>query len=141
MDVAINHLAVVLAALSTMVVGSIWYSPAGFYGYWARLAKVKQNSGTKKPNMVVVYGTVFLASLLMSYVLATGAFMVNQFLQNSFLQDALIVAVWSWLGFVVTRFYVHDTFESRPLRLTVLNSAHEGLTLLVMAGIIGLMGY
>ena len=141
MDIAINHLAVVLAALSAMAVGSIWYSPRGFYKTWAHLARVKQNTDMRSGRMAFMFGSVFLASWLMSYVLAVSAVVANHFFQNSFIQDTLAVAFWAWLGFVVTRFYVHDTFENRPWRLTALNTAHEGITLLVMAIIIGSMGY
>lgn len=141
MDVAVNHLAVVLAALSTMAVGSLWYSPAGFYKLWARLAGVKPGAEPQGLHMYLLFGSVFVASLLMAYVLAVMAFLVNQFFQNSFFQDTIGTAFWLWLGFVATRFYVHDAFEGRDRRLTMLNGAHELVTLLVMALIIGLMGY
>ena len=41
MDVQINGWAVLLAALSSMVVGSLWYMPATFGNAWQRLSKVK----------------------------------------------------------------------------------------------------
>lgn len=142
MDIPINHLAVFVAALSTMAVGSIWYSPALFYKRWARLAKVTDDSSrAPASSMIVMFGSVFLASWLMSYVLAATAYLANVEFRNSFVQDTIMVAFWLWAGFVASRFFVHDTFEGRPRQLTVLNAAHEGLTLLVMALIIGMMGY
>lgn len=141
MDVSINVLAVVLAALSTMVVGSLWYSPAGFYKQWSKLAKVKADPNMSGTQMAKMYGSVFVASLVMSYVLAYVAFLSNTFFQNSFLQDTLMTSLWLWLGFVATRFYVHDTFEGRRKKLTLLNSGYELVTLLVMGLIIGLMHF
>lgn len=141
MDVSVNYLAVVLAALSTMVVGSLWYSPAGFYKQWVKLARVKTDTNLGTKHMVWMFGSVFVASLVTAYILAHISYLSNTFFQNSFLQDTMSTAFWLWLGFVATRFYVHDTFEGRRKLLTVLNAGHELVTLLVMAIIIGLMGY
>ena len=40
-------------------------------------------------------------------------------------------------GFTAARFVTHDQFDKRPWQLTVLNVAHELVTVLVMALIIG----
>ena len=40
-------------------------------------------------------------------------------------------------GFTASRFITHDAFEGRPAALTVMNIAHELVTVLVMAVIIG----
>jgi hypothetical protein len=141
MDVSVNYLAVLLAALSTMVVGSIWYTPKVFGKMWGDLAGVDMNRQPKGGEMVWLFGSTFVASLITAYVLAHVAFLSNQFFQNSFLQDSLTTAFWLWLGFIVTRVYVHDAFEGRRKKLTTLNGAHELVTVLVMALIIGLMGY
>lgn len=141
MDVSVNYLAVLLAALSTMVVGGIWYTPRIFGKTWAKLTGVNLNKTPKGGEMAWLFGSTFVASLVTAYVLAHVAFLSNNFFQNSFLQDALTTAVWLWLGFIVTRIYVHDAFEGRRKKLTLLNAAHELVAVLVMALIIGLMGY
>jgi hypothetical protein len=124
-----------------MAVGAVWYSPAGFYKTWQRLARVKTDSENMSiATMTRLYGTVFLASVVTAYVLAHVTFLSNNLFHTSFLQDALATSFWMWLGFTATRFYVHDAFEGRPLKLTVLHSGHELATLLVMGLIMGLMG-
>ena len=141
MDVHVNLLAVLLAAISSMVVGSIWYSPVGFYKQWTSLAGIKHDpSSVGKNKMAVMYGTVFIASLVTAYVLAHVVYLSNVFFNDSFLHDALTTAFWLWLGFTATRIYVHDTFEARRKKLTLLTTGHELVTLLVMSLIIGLMG-
>ena len=42
-----------------------------------------------------------------------------------------------WAGFMAARFITHDAFEGRPSSLTVLNIAHELVTIVIMALIIG----
>jgi len=142
MNVDINGWAVLLAALSSMVVGSLWYMPATFGKAWQKYTgvDVKKMRGDSNPaKMAWMYGSVLVASLVTAYVLAHVTFLANKFFGNSFMSDALQTAVWLWLGFTAARVYVHDTFEGRRKKLTLLTSAHELVTVLVMALIIGAM--
>lgn len=140
MDVSVNYLAVLLAALSTMVVGSIWYAKRVFGLQWAALAHVDMSKTPKTGELVWLMGSSFVASLITAYILAHVAFLSNVFFQNSFLQDTLMTGFWLWLGFTATRFYVHDAFEGRRRKLTTMNALYELITVLVMGTIIGLMG-
>lgn len=138
MDVEVNVLAVVLAALSTMVVGSIWYTPKVFGKSWIKLAKLDEKKMQQAgPYPIIV---TLLVSLVSAFVLAHFAYMSNNIFQNSFLQDSLMTAFWVWLGFVASRFITHDAFEIRRKKLTVINISHELVTFMVMGLIIGLMG-
>jgi len=140
MNVDVNYWAVLLAAVSSMVVGSLWYMPAVFGKAWMKYTGVKPDRSNMKPGqMAWMYGSVFVASLVTAYILAHVTFLANKFFGNSFLQDALTTAFWLWLGFTAARLYVHDTFENRRKKLTLLNAAHELVTVLVMALIIGLL--
>jgi len=140
MEVAVNYWAVFLAAVASMVVGAVWYSPAVFAKQWIKLAKVKIDKEMTGTQNAIMYGGVFVASLIMAYVLAHVAFLSHSFFKNDFLQDALTTAFWLWLGLTAARIYVHDTFEGRPVRLTLLTVSFELVTILIMALIIGLFG-
>jgi hypothetical protein len=136
MNVEINWIAVVLATLSTMVVGSIWYARPVFGNIWMKLIgktpKDLQKNGMVKPIVITV-----IVSFLTAYILAHVSFLSNQYFHNSFFQDSVTTAFWLWLGLVAARFITHDVFEGRPAKLTVLNLSHELVTLLVMGMIIG----
>jgi hypothetical protein len=137
MEVEINWLAVVLATASTMVVGSIWYTPKVFGNMWMQLAKVdkkKAQAAGMKPILITIAVTFITA-----YVLAHVAYLSNSFFGNSFLQDALSTAFWLWLGMTAARIITHDAFESRPFKLTFLNIMHELVTFLAMGLVIGLL--
>ncbi len=138
MEIQINYLAVVLATLSTMVVGSVWYTPKVFGAVWIRMAKLNQKE-LEKNGMKPIFVTL-LVSLLTAYVLAHAAYLSNQFFQHSFLQDSLMTAFWAWLGFTASRIITHDAFEGRRKKLTLLTISHELVTFMVMGLIIGLMG-
>ncbi len=142
MTVDINNWAVLLAALSSMVVGSLWYMPATFGKAWQKYTGVdaeKMRKGQSGGQMAWMYGSVFVASLVTAYVLAHVAFLAHNFFAGSFLSDTLQTAFWLWLGFTAARVYVHDTFEARRKKLTLLTTSHELVTVLVMALIIGAM--
>ncbi len=138
MGVEVNYLAVVLAMLSSMVVGSVWYARSVLGNIWIKLAKIdmkKDNGPVWRPILVTA-----IVSLITAYVLAHVAFLSHKFFGNSFLQDSLSTAFWLWLGFTAARFVTHDAFESRPWKLTLLNVSHELVTIMLMGLIIGLFG-
>ena len=139
MEVEVNYLAVVLAMLSSMVVGSIWYAKGVFGNTWANLAKVK-NDNMKGADAWKPMLTTMVVSLITAYVLAHVAYLSNQFFGNSFLNDTLMTAFWLWLGFIAARFITHDAFEGRRKKLTLLNIGNELVTVMVMGLVIGLMG-
>lgn len=138
MDVSVNYAAVLLAALSSMAVGSIWYSMRVFGKRWAALAKVDMS----KPNtgLAPLLISTFIISLITAYVLAHVSYLSNHFFGHSFFQDSVTTAFWMWLGFTAGRIATHDMFEGRPRQLTLLTVSNELVTLLVMGIVIGVMG-
>lgn len=137
MQVDVNWLAVVAAALSSMLVGALWYSKTGFGKMWMKLVKLDEKKAEKGAAKAI--GLALLVSLVTAYVLAHVIFLSNSFFGNSFLQDALTTSFWVWLGFVAARFVTHDLFEQRPRSLMLLTVSHEFVTLLIMGFIIGIM--
>ncbi len=134
----INVWAVIVATLSTMVVGSIWYTPKVFGNYWMRVAKVSPSGDSKdavKPILITL-----IVSFVSAWVLAGSAAIAQHFYGGSFLANTLITAIILWAGFTASRFITHDAFEGRPAGLTVLNCVHEFVTFVIMALIIGLFG-
>jgi len=135
--VEINWLAVVLAGVSSIVVGWVWYSRGVFGNTWARLAKVKQDPNMPMSAMVQPIVLSLVAGLVTAYVLALAGWVAHQYFNDSLVVDMLWSAAWLWLGFTVARQVTHDAFENRPTKLTVLVSASELLTVVVMALILG----
>ena len=137
MTVEINWLAIILATVSTMVVGSIWYTPKVFGNKWMQLAKIKPTG--KASDAAGAMAVTVLVSFITAYVLAHVTFLAHHFFQNSFLQDALSTAFYDSPTTETSPLTLHDAFEMRPKALTFLNVAHEFVTFLVMGLIIGLV--
>ena len=139
MDIEVNYLAVLLAAVSSMIVGSIWYAPGVFGNTWMKLAKVDPSKTTPK-QMVVLMGSTFLLSLLTAYVLSHVIVFANRYFGHSFFHDAVSASLWIWLGFVASRMLTHNMFDRRPGKLTLLALGNELVTLALMGVIIGWLG-
>lgn len=131
----INWWAVVVATLSTMVIGSVWYAPPVFGRRWERLARIERPA-----NAVVAIGLTVAVSFVSAAVLAGAAAIAWGFYGGSFLTSAVVTGLFLWAGFTAARFITHDAFEGRPWRLTVMNVSHELVTVLVMGLIIGAFG-
>ncbi|MGV8877170.1 MAG: DUF1761 domain-containing protein [Rhodoglobus sp.] len=131
----INYIAVVLATLSSMIVGTIWYSPRVFGNYWMKAAGIIPSgkaSDALRPIIVTV-----LVSFVTAWVLAGAAYIAYAFYGGSFFANTIVTTIILWAGLTAARFITHDQFDGRPTGLTVLNVSHEFVTLLVMAVIIG----
>ncbi|PQZ90211.1 hypothetical protein CQ018_14540 [Arthrobacter sp. MYb227] len=133
----INWFALILATISTMVVGSVWYTPKVFGNYWMRVTKMLPGEAKSAVAPILV---TLVVSFISAWVLAGATFLAFEFYGGSYLANALLTALILWGGFTAARFITHDAFEGRPVGLTVLNCAHELVTFMVMALIIGLFG-
>ncbi len=139
--VEVNYLAILVAGISSMVVGMVWYSPSVFGNAWMKLAKINRRElETNQKQNWVNYLYVFVASLVTAYVLAHVTFLSQNFFDNDYLMAALSTAFWLWLGFTAARILTHDLFEMRRKMLTLLTLSHELVTVMVMALILGLFG-
>jgi hypothetical protein len=133
----INWLAVVLATVSSMVVGFIWYAKPVFGKLWIRLSGVDEST---MGNGVAAIIVTVIVSFVTAAVLAGSAAIAQSFYGGNFLLNTVITSVILWAGFTAARFVTHDAFDRRPAQLTVLNCAHELVTVVIMALIIGAFG-
>jgi hypothetical protein len=131
----INYWAVILATLSSMVIGSIWYTPKVFGDRWMRLAQVTPSG--RASDAVVPIVVTLVVSFVTAWVLAGSTSIAWHFYSGGYLWNALVTSVVLWAGFTAARFITHDAFEGRSTSLTVLNIAHELVTVVVMAVLIG----
>lgn len=137
MNVEVNWWAIILATISSMIVGMVWYAKPIFGKAWAKMVKLNDKKMGEDAGRAITL--TIIVSFITAYVLAHVSFLSHHFFQNTFLQDALTTAFWLWVGLVAARFITHDAFERRPFALTLLNITHELVTLLVMGLIIGIM--
>ncbi|HSX27782.1 MAG TPA: DUF1761 domain-containing protein [Patescibacteria group bacterium] len=139
MDVQVNMWAVLLAAVASMVVGSIWYAPPIFGNYWQKLAK--PDAKRAKDEMAQTMIATFVLSLVTAYILAHVTYLSQAFYGYSYVKTGLTTAFWLWLGISTPAVLVHGMFEQKRKKLLLLTTSHELLTLLTMGLVIGLLKY
>lgn len=137
-DLDINYVAVVLAALSSFVVGMIWYSKPLFGKSWMKLTGMTEKKAQEAQSRAMLSAGV--SALLIALVLAGATYMHNTLLGGTYVSSALMSALWLGVGLQATVLVLHDGFEQRPLKLSLMNAGNQVANLLVMGLIIGLMG-
>jgi hypothetical protein len=126
--VEINYFAVLIAAVVNMVIGSFWYSSAGFGRLWmAMIGKTEEEIRAGSKNVSYLYILAFVAALVMSYVLA----LVIDFAQADTVGEGLSTGFWVWLGFVATVQLGIVLWESKPFKLYLLNTSYYLVSLLI----------
>ncbi len=139
MEVEINVWAVLAATVASFVVGMIWYSPQVFGERWRKLIKMDKKVMDKGPEPSAWLLTV-AGALLQAFVLAHVTYLSSQFFTDySWMQAALSSAFWMWAGFQLSMILTHDSFEQRPLTLSILTAGNQLATLLAMGLVIGLL--
>jgi hypothetical protein len=137
MEAQVNLVGVVLAVVASMGVGSVWYSNGVFGKTWMKLVGLKEED-FKKMNWTPMV-VMFLRAVTTAYLIAYLTFVANSFYGNSFLQDSLKLGVMLSI-LIVPVMAMHDLFENRRKKISLINGAHEFVTIMVMALVIGLVG-
>ena len=139
MEVEVNLLGVLLAAVGAMIVGSVWYAKGVFGAEWMRLAKVSEKKAKEEGMQAMV--VMFILALIAAYVLAHVTYLSDQFFTNTDYQMAAVQSgFWMWLGFVLYAQVSNAMFEQRPRKLMLLNAANSLVTFIVMGAVIGFVG-
>lgn len=131
MDISqVNFLAVIVAALSSFMLGGLWYSPVFFGVAWMTESGVTEQAA-EKSNKLKIFGLALLASLVISFNLAV-------FLgPESTLYTGAFYGFLAGFGWVAMAFAINDLFELRSFRLFAINGGFHTVGFTVMGAIIG----
>lgn len=126
-QVHINYVAVVVAALVSMILGAIWYAPPVFGNVWMQLIG-KKPEDLQTGAMPQAYAMMFVAALVLSFVLAHVLRWANAMTAIGGVKVALTM----WIGFVLTTSAGGFIFEGRPVKLYWLVNGYQGVALVLM---------
>ena len=132
----INFLAVFVAAIASMILGFLWYSPILFAGPWMRLMGVDPNDKAKLAEMQKgagkLYGLSFVASVVSAIVLAK----IIDITSVNTIFYGMKVGFAVWLGFVATVQLTGALFSKQPTMLFLINTGYQLVCYLAMAAIL-----
>ena len=131
-----NPLAVLVAGLIPMLLGSVWYGPL-FGKIWMDMVGKTEEQLRENFNPIKSYVFTFVMALIMSFVLAHLLEAYSVATGRTGLWVGMQGGFWCWLGFVVTIGYQHIAFNDQKIALYVLNMGYNLLALLAMGALLG----
>lgn len=133
---SLNLFAILVAALSTMVVGFLWYSPLLFAKPWVREMGYDPNDKTKMEEMKKSAGPAYAGSLLCSLVSAFVLALFLHWLRADSVHVGVMVGFHVWLGFVATVQLTGVLFMKQSMKLFAINTGYQLVCYLVMGAIL-----
>lgn len=129
-EMYINHIAVIVAALSMFVLGGLWYGP--FFGNSWMAVNGFSEEDLKNGNPAKQYGLSLIFAILMAYNLA------------AFLGDAGTDMIWgatagflAGFGWVALGVGIISLFEQRSWKYILINGGYMTVAFTIMGVIIG----
>ena len=127
----INWLAVLAAAMSTFVLGGLWYSPALFGRTWMSVNKFT-DADLAKSSMAKIFGLAFVFAVVMSANLA--AFLAEPKTTASWGATAGFLAGFGWVTLGIATI---SLFERRSAKYVLINGGYMTVSFVVMGLILG----
>ncbi len=125
----LNYLAVFVSALTSFLIGGLWYSPVMFSNAWMKENGFKEED-LKDANMAKIFGTSFVLALIIAFNLA--AFIGS----NSDLSFGLFAGFAAGFGWVAMSLGITYLFERKSFKLFLINAGYHIVTYTIMGGIL-----
>jgi len=132
----VNLWAVLVAGVSTMVVGFLWYSPLLFAKPWTVLMGYDPNDKAKMEAMRKSAGKAYAISFVASLV---AALVLGKVIEVTTVNSALYgmkIGFAMWLGFVTTVQLTAKLFGNQPTKLYLINTGYQLVCYLAMGAIL-----
>jgi hypothetical protein len=133
----VNLWSVLVAAVATMVLGFLWYSPFLFARPWMLAMGYDPDDKAKIKEMQKSAGKSYALSFLASLV---SAFVLGKIIHAATVDTALYgmkIGFAVWLGFVTTVQLTAKLFAKESTRLYLINTGYQLACYLAMGAIIG----
>lgn len=130
-NVYINHIAVLVCAVMSLVIGGLWWSPLLFAKSWQSENGLSDEQ-VASANPIKNFGLTFLIAYLMSYNLAFFLAAPGTTWQWG-IAAGLLAAIW-----VVGTFTIIALFEQRSFRYIVINCGYATVYFAVIGFILGI---
>jgi len=137
-NIGVNLLSVFLAALVSMVVGFVYYSPMVLGKPWMKeMGLSSENLKKAQKEMGKLYGLSFVLAMVSAYILShVMAFSMN-FYGYGAVMTGLTSGFWMWLGFVMPSQATDQIFGGKNWKLLAINTGYQLTSLLAMGLTLG----
>ena len=135
---SLNWLAILAAAISTMILGFLWYSPLLFAKAWTREMGYDPNDKAKMDEMGKSAGPAYAGSLVASLLSAFTLALILHGMRAESLHFGMMASFHIWLGFVATVQFTGALFAKQSMKLFAINTGYQLVCYLVMGTILAL---
>lgn len=133
----VNLVAVLGAAVVSMIVGYLWYSPMLFGKQWMKLMGLTDaKMEAAKKEMGKMYALSFSAALVTGYILG----MVVKMAYSTTAVGGMKVGFGVWLGFVAPVQMTEVLFGGKSWNLYYLNTGYQLVSAMLMGAILAMWG-
>jgi hypothetical protein len=130
MEVHVNYLAVLVAAVANYIIATIWYGFI-FSKAWMKLTGITE----MKPSALNVI-LVFVGSLVLSYVLYHSITFAEAYLKMGGVKGGIMGGFFNWIGFIAPITLSTKLYEKKPWGLWLLDNGFWLISLIIMSVII-----
>jgi hypothetical protein len=134
----INLLSVLVAAVVAFILGFLFHGPV-LGKVWMKLANVPMTGNEKFADMVPQMLWNMLSNLVTAYVLAVIYLYASMspYLSGPGIGAGVEVAIWAWLGFLVTSTSIEVIWMGKKSKLWLFECACSLVVMIAMGAIIG----
>jgi hypothetical protein len=128
----LNHLAIFVCALLSLVVGGLWYSPLLFFKAWQKESGLSEEQVTRA-NPLKTYSLTFLLAWVVSYNLA---FFLGD--SKTDWRWGLVAGLLAGVGWAVTMFTIIALFEQKSLKYLLINCGYVTVYFALIGFVLGI---
>jgi hypothetical protein len=129
-SVALNHIAIISAAVLAFAIGGAWYGPLFGKAWMAENGLTNESLAAGNP--AKIYGLAFVYTLVMAYNL--GFFLADPSIGT---RMATFYGFATGFGWIAMALLVVGVFERRSMKLMLINGGYMTVTLTLMGLVIG----
>ena len=133
---SLNWLAILVAAVASMILGFLWYSPLLFAKAWAREMGYDLNDKAKMDEMRKSAGPAYAGSLAAGLLSAFTLALILHGMRAESLHFGMMASFHIWLGFVATVQFTGALFAKQSMKLLAINTGYQLVCYLVMGAIL-----
>lgn len=134
----VNWIAIALATVASMAIGAGWYSLLAKPWIAANGFSDEQIKSVEANDTPIIYVIAAICHVVMAFILSGVVFHAAG--GEVTMSKGILTGFLVWLGFVLTSMSVNHRFQFKPWSLTVIDSGHYLVVLLVQGAIIGWFG-
>ena len=129
----VNYLAVLVAALATIFIGALWYSPLLFHKIWV---KAHGYSEENVEQMRKTAGRAFIVSLFCYLVMAFVLAVLVSWVGVASVPRGALLGLLVWVGFLATLGLTAHMFSEKRLSTYLIDAGYQLVYSVVMGVIV-----